>query len=360
MLYPGFEGVAAFTTSICRPMSEGNELRYRGIDVRELAGKWSYDEVWRLLVTGEPGSGVLSDVPIGLVAGMLSGSGRTRVMLQRMLLQLGEDRGMRASTEVGAYQFQQDLGELTTAFAYGLGALMSGDPETASADAGEPPESIAQGLVRAWKGGEDPEAQRVIDLVMSTIAEHGTTASTFASRVVASTGVDAAACVAAGLSALSGPRHGGATGNVARLLRSLSANGVEVIRPYVASLLDAGDRLPGLGHRIYRGGDPRVPLLREVAAGLGAPLASIAEEYEQSAQAEFAARGKERRLPANADLWIPVVLDAIRVPDAHMDSVLAAGRIGGWSAHCVEQVRSGGKLLRPSDIYAEPAGSETR
>lgn len=353
LLYPGFEGVAAFTTSICRPMSEGNKLEYRGIDVRSLAGHWAYDDVWRLLVTSEPGSGVLADLSTDHVRSLLTGHGRPRVILQRMLLQFGEVTGMRASHEVGVDQFQRDLSELTTAFAYGLGALLSGDGLSAvhsSHKDGAPP-SVAAGLVSSWKGADDPLTQRVLDTIMSTIAEHGTTASTFATRVVASTGADAAACITAGLSAISGPRHGGATGNVARLLRSFEGRDSETITSYVTTLLDEGGRLPGLGHRIYRGGDPRVPLLRRLAMELDAPLTTVATEYERRTQAEFAARGKKRELPSNVDLWLPVVLDAIEVPDEYMDSVLAAGRMAGWSAHSVEQVTNGGKLLRPSDIF---------
>jgi citrate synthase len=239
------------------------------------------------------------------------------------------------------------------AYAIGLGALLSSRAEGTIAADWKDTASLgaAERLVLAWRGDLEPKMVRVVDSLMSTVAEHGTTASTFAARVIASTGADAGACISAGLCAIGGPRHGGATRGVISLLRDLSVDPVAA-SAHVEKLLDVGRRLPGMGHRVYRERDPRAPILRGLAESIDAPLLVAADAYQQAAEAALATRGASRRLPANPDLWLPVILDGIGVPDDFMDAFLAGSRIAGWSAHSVEQVVTGGPLLRPDDIYS--------
>lgn len=352
-LFPGFIGVTAFTTAICQPSSVGDVLRFRGVDVREVVGVRPYDDIWRLLVDGEPGSGPLAAVDERLVAPLIAGSGSPRVVLQQLLLELGEVLGMQPTRGSDATALRDDLAVLTTAFNVGLGILLARRTGSGSDHAGAGSGGVAERLVQAWRGETDAEVVHVVDAVLGLVAEHGTTASTFAARVVASTGANAAACVVAGLSAIGGPRHGGATRGAMSMLRELQDDPAAA-PAYVARQLEAKRRLPGIGHRVYRERDPRVPVLRELADRLDAPLAAAAAAYEQAAAEAVARRSDGRKLPTNPDLWLPVVLDGIGVPDDFMDAFLAGSRIAGWSAHSVEQVSSGGQLLRPDDIYAGP------
>ena len=352
-LYPGFVGVTAFTTAICQPSRVGDMLRFRGVDIRDLVGVRSYDDVWRLLVDDDPGAGPLADIADTEVRAALDGSGTPRVILLRAILRLGENRGMAPTRGRDAGALRNDLALLSMAYAIGLGVLLSRRTDGTIAAHGADIASlgVAERLVLAWRGELEPSVVRVVDSLLSTVAEHGTTASTFAARVVASTGADAGACVSAGLCAIGGPRHGGATRGVMSLLRDLSADPAAAPM-YVERLLDSGRRLPGMGHRVYREQDPRAPILRGLAESIDAPLLVVADAYQQAAEATLATRSTGRRLPANPDLWLPVILDGIGVPDDFMDAFLAGSRIAGWSAHSVEQVVTGGPLLRPDDIYA--------
>ncbi|WP_197420128.1 citrate/2-methylcitrate synthase [Mycobacterium sp. NAZ190054] len=357
-LYPGFVGVSAFTTEICRPSSVGDELRFRGVNIVDLVGIRPYDDVWRLLVDDYFGAGPLAEITDEEVMAELDAAGTPRIALQRMILRLGTMRAMQPAPGADPDALRDDLAVLTMAYAVGLGALLarrSGRPPHAGGD-GDAEAGVAARLVRAWRGDVDARVVGVVDSVLSTVAEHGTSASTFTARVVASTGADAAACVTAGLCAIGGPRHGGATRGVTALLRDLAADPTQA-PAYVGRLLDDGRRLPGMGHRVYRERDPRVPILRGLAEAVDAPLIPVAEAYQRSAEEELVRRkGSGRRLPANPDLWLPVVLDGIGVPDEFMDAFLAGARIGGWSAHIVEQVAGGGPLLRPDDLYVGRTG----
>lgn len=355
-LHPGFVGVSGFTTAICRPSSVGDTLRFRGVDIEDLVGIRPYDDVWRLLVDDDPGSGPLAQVADDEVAAALDDVGTPRVILQRALLRIGESRGMRPTRGGDAAGLRDDLAVLSLAYAIGTGMLLAARTGR-SGGRGERACGVAERLVLAWRGDTDERSVRVVDSLMSTVAEHGTSASTLTARVVASTGADAAACVTAALCAIGGPRHGGAARGVAASLREL-ATGDTSAEDYVNRLLDERKRLPGLGHRVYRERDPRVPILRALAESVDAPLIGVADDYHRAANAAFARwRGNARLLPANPDLWLPVVLDGIGVPDDFMDAFLAGARIAGWSAHSVEQVATGGPLLRPDDIYV---GTEAR
>jgi citrate synthase len=352
-LYPGFVGVTAFTSAICQPSNVGDVLRFRGVDIRELIGIRPYDDVWRLLVDGSPGAGPLADITDTEVAAALDDAGTPRVTLIRTLLRLAESREMKPTRGRDADGLRDDLAVLSMAYAIGLGVLLSSRTggNTAAQSEDTAPLGAAERLVLAWRGELEPSTIRVVDSLLSTVAEHGTTASTFAARVVASTGADAGACISAGLCAIGGPRHGGATRGVISLLRDLSVDPAAA-STHVEKLLDAGRRLPGMGHRVYRERDPRAPILRGLAESIDAPLLVVADAYQRAAEAALATRNAGRRLPANPDLWLPVILDGIGVPDDFMDAFLAGSRIAGWSAHSVEQVITGGPLLRPDDIYS--------
>lgn len=223
----------------------------------------------------------------------------------------------------------------------------SGDVPDADVNAGE---TLAQRCLLAWHGDLDDECARVLDGFLSTIAEHGTTASTFTARVVASTRADVSACIAAALSTIGGPRHGGAALDVASVLHQIVLG--SDAESVVTDLLSNGRKLPGVGHRVYKVHAPRVAALRTLAERLDAPLAGPALRYEAAVKAGLDQRRPGRPLPVNVDTWIPVILDALHVPGAFVDSVLASGRIGGWCAHIYEEVEQDGKLLRPDDLFA--------
>jgi citrate synthase len=176
-------------------------------------------------------------------------------------------------------------------------------------------------------------------------------ASTFTARVVASTGADVAAALSSAVGALSGPLHGGAPSRVLKMLDAVAASGDA--EGYVKSVLDAGERLMGFGHRVYRAEDPRARVLRRTAKALGSDRYEVAEALEKAALAELHARKPDRVLATNVEFWSAVLLDLANVPPRLFTSLFTCARVAGWSAHILEQKRDG-KLIRPSAHYIGP------
>jgi citrate synthase len=177
-------------------------------------------------------------------------------------------------------------------------------------------------------------------------------ASTFTARVIASTGADVAAALSGAVGALSGPLHGGAPSRVLDMIEAIEQTGDA--RAYVKDVLDKGDRLMGFGHRVYRAEDPRARVLRRTARELDAPRYEIAEALEKAALEELRERRPDRVLETNVEFWAAIVLDFAQVPAHMFTSMFACARLAGWSAHILEQKRTG-RLIRPSARYVGPA-----
>jgi citrate synthase len=203
--------------------------------------------------------------------------------------------------------------------------------------------------------GEAPGdgAVAALDAYLVTVIDHGMNASTFAARVVASTGSDLVSSVVAALGALKGPLHGGAPGPV---LDMLDAVGVpERARAWLAAELDAGRRIMGMGHRIYRVRDPRAAVLERAIEGLersGAATArlKLARAVEAQANALLGERYPDRALRANVEFYTAVLLDAVGLPRTLFTPTFGVSRVAGWCAHVAEQRRTG-RLIRPASRY---------
>jgi citrate synthase len=202
-----------------------------------------------------------------------------------------------------------------------------------------------------WRGDPDPDHVKAVDAYFTSAAEHGMNASTFTSRVVASTGADVAACLSSAVGAMSGPLHGGAPSRVLRMLDEVEESGDA--ERWVKQALDRGDRLMGFGHRVYRAEDPRARVLRRTARELGSTRYQVAEALEDAAIAELQARKPDRVLATNVEFWSAVVLDFAQVPPHMFTAMFTCARTAGWAAHVLEQKRTG-RLVRPSARYVGP------
>src|SRR5678815_2691946 len=123
---------------------------------------------------------------------------------------------------------------------------------------------------------------------------------------------------------------------------------------FVRDLLDRGERIMGFGHRVYRAEDPRARVLRRTARELESPRVEVAEALEQAALEELAARHPDRVLATNVEFWSAVVLDIADIPPPLFPAMFACARVAGWSAHILEQKRSG-RLIRPCLLYTSPS-----
>jgi citrate synthase len=119
---------------------------------------------------------------------------------------------------------------------------------------------------------------------------------------------------------------------------------------YVRGVLDRGERLMGFGHRVYRAEDPRAKVLRRTARELDAPRYEVAEALERAALAELRERRPDRVLETNVEFWAAIILDFAQVPSHMFPAMFTCARLAGWSAHILEQKRTG-RLVRPSALY---------
>jgi len=211
--------------------------------------------------------------------------------------------------------------------------------------------TITERFMIRWRGEPDPKHVQAVDAYWTSAAEHGMNASTFTARVIASTGADVAAALSGAVGAMSGPLHGGAPARVLGMIEEVEKTGDA--EGYVKATLDRGERLMGFGHRVYRAEDPRARVLRRTAQELGSHRVEVAEALEKAAIDELTARYPDRPLRTNVEFWSAVVLDFADVPPALFTPMFTCARTAGWSAHILEQMRTG-RLIRPSARYVGP------
>jgi citrate synthase len=203
--------------------------------------------------------------------------------------------------------------------------------------------------------GRKPAMREVtaLDAYLVTVCDHGMNASTFTTRVVASTQADLFAAVTAGYCALTGPLHGGAPEPVLEMLDAIGTS--EAIKPWVDSALARGERLMGFGHRIYRVRDPRADVLKDAIERLAVNASDLpfAGEVEAYIRAALRRKNPDRPLDTNVEFFTAILLDALKIPRQAFTPVFAVARVAGWTAHAREQQRCG-RLIRPSSAYIGP------
>jgi citrate synthase len=345
---PGLEGIVAFETEIAEPDKEGGALRYRGVDIEDLVGKVPYEQVWGLLVDDsfEPGMPRAEDVPLPVRTGSVMAD------LQSATADLAGDWGLGQLIDISDEQARDDLARLSAAMLSLVAQSARGELERVPDARVAEGDTAAERFLLRWRAEADERHVQAIDRYWVSAAEHGANASTFTGRIVASTGADCGAAMSAAVGALSGPLHGGAPTRVLRMLDEVGA--ADDVEKYVRDLLDRGERIMGFGHRVYRAEDPRASVLRRTARELESPRVEVAEALERSALEELAARHPERVLATNVEFWSAVVLDIADIPPPLFPAMFACARVAGWSAHILEQKRSG-RLIRPSARYVGPS-----
>ncbi|HEX4476394.1 MAG TPA: citrate synthase family protein [Polyangiaceae bacterium] len=205
-------------------------------------------------------------------------------------------------------------------------------------------ESVAESMAIAL--GAPRRAREPLNLALSLLADHELNASTFAARVVASTGADLYAAVTGGLAALSGPLHGAFSDRVEAFLDEVGTP--ERAREMVQARASRGEAVPGFGHPLYPDGDPRVPPLLEAAERM-----ERAKPRARVAFAVIAAMQRAGQRPPNVDFGLVALVRALGLSRGSGAAIFAIGRTAGWIAHALEQ-RAAGFLLRPRAEYTGP------
>ncbi|MEU8817007.1 citrate synthase 2 [Actinoplanes sp. NPDC048796] len=343
---PGLAGVVAFDTEIAEPDRDGGALRYRGVDLRSLAGAVGFGDVWGLLTDGDFAHPLTSAPAVpGSVTPVRTGDARVDVQAAAAAL------GLRPLIDVDHAQARADLAYATAAMLDQVAVSARGDRPAVPRRLVDAGRDVTEQFMIRWRGEPDPRHVAAIDRYWVCAAEHGMNASTFTARVVASTGADVGACLSAAVAALSGPLHGGAPARALGMVEAVERG--EDARRYVKRVLDSGNRLMGFGHAIYRAEDPRATILRDTARELGAPRYEVALELERAALAELRERKPDRVLATNVEFWAAIVLDFAEVPAGLLAAIFTCARTAGWSAHILEQKRLN-KIIRPSADYVGP------
>lgn len=315
---------------------EDGHLYYRGYAVDELAHHSSFEQVATLVWSGDM---VMTETLFR----------RQSILSPWASMQFGEDEPLpdlpRLQTVLAlASNHDLDAYDLSPSAVMQTGVRILELMRQAVAGEQSPVESrqsLAEILATAWCPNID-SAARLLEIALILCADHELNASSFAARIVASAGATPYAVVIAGLSALSGTRHGGMTERTSALLRELEAVGSA--RALISERLRRGESIPGFGHKLYPDGDPRAVVLLDALhhhAGHQPTFKQIAELLRLMA---------ERGEYPTVDVALAVLERTLSLPDGKSLTIFALGRTVGWLGHAIEQYEDG-RLLRPRARY---------
>jgi citrate synthase len=366
----GLEGVVATTTAISSVSD--NFLQYRGYRIEELVGKAEYEEVAYLLLNGDlPNKSELRDFKAELtkhralspflreILQQMSESGTPMDVLRTVISASAvEDTGEGDNSHEAEYPKAIRLtAKLPTILATYIRRRRGEQPVTPDPTLGH-----AANFAR-MAGLEDahPRAAEILNACFILQAEHGLNASTFAARITAATLADMHAAVTAGLSALKGPLHGGATDGTMKMLDEIGTP--EHLDSWVAKAIASKFKFSGFGHRVYKTEDPRAKFLRKFAQDLAKDWKGPKYFDIQEALVAAIAKARPSMSPAaadkvnivNVDYYAATTYTFLGIPADLGTSIFAVGRMAGWCAHIMEQ-HGDNRLIRPESEYTGPTG----
>lgn len=199
----------------------------------------------------------------------------------------------------------------------------------------------------------DPAAVRGLETYLNTVIDHGLNASTFVARSIVSTDSDLVSAVTGAVGSLKGPLHGGAPGPVLEML--LEIHDSQKPAEYITKKLDAGERIMGFGHRVYRAHDPRAEVLQQAAAQFYSDadeqrFFETVKTFEELTVAQLRTHKPDRDLETNVEYYTAALLYGVGIPRELFTPTFAISRVGGWTAHCLEHL-SDNKMVRPLSVF---------
>lgn len=370
----GLAGVVVTETRMSRVDGEGGKLIIGGFPLEEIAPRATYEEILYLMWhDGLPNQSQLSQL-------------KEQMASQRML----HDTTMKVLASAAAVKLPT-----MDAFRMGVDTLSLVDPDpndnsreanlrravaisaaSASIVAGywrlldgkdpiKPDPSLGQAANFLYQlSGEMPheDAVRGLETYLNTVVDHGMNASTFTARVIISTQSDMFSAIVGALGALKGPLHGGAPGPALDMVFELQARAkksgsaiAEEAEQYVREVVEAGGRIMGFGHRVYKVRDPRADVLGAAAERLfkGAGDTAVYEDARtvEGVVIELLNQLKPgRKLQTNVEFYTALVLHGVGLPSALFTPAFGISRIGGWTANVLEQIDEA-RLIRPRAAY---------
>jgi citrate synthase len=357
----GLVGVVAAQTALSCVDGQNGVLTYRGINIDDLAGKASYEEVTYLLLYGElPNAEELKTFQQELSANRRL----PQAVLEHITHAPKEATPMdvlRTAVSALAY-YDQDTEDISIEATLRKGIrLVAQFPTVVAAihraRKGAEPVGSESGLGHAANflymlhGEKQSELENdAMNLYLVLLADHSLNASTFTARVAASTNADLHAAVTAAISALKGNLHGGAAEATMNML--LEIGELENVDPFVDRAFQTRRKIMGIGHRIYKTGDPRAHHLLEWARRMEDAQGQGAQYVDMALGVENAVL-RHKELYPNVDFFSAPMLYYLGIPTELDTCVFAVSRVAGWTAHVIEQYKDA-TLIRPAADYIGP------
>ncbi len=358
---PGLEGIPAAESAISFIDGEAGTLEYRGITIEELSEKSSFLEVSYLLLFGR----LPNASELGKWKSDITYHTRLKLKILRMMEYLPENghpmHYLQAVTSaMGMYYPARDTLNEEVRY-WSAVRLIAKLPTIAAAchrlrhgDAPIQPRNdlsfAANFYYMLFEKEPTKLFEKILDVMLLLHADHTMNASTFSARVVGSTLADPYTIVSSAIGTLSGPLHGGANEEVMYMIEEIGIK--ENVRPYIDGKLERKERIMGVGHRVYKTYDPRGTILKGYMSRLldegvlDTRIIEISEEIERVVREKLEAK----HLHPNVDFYSGIVLAAIGVPTELYTPIFAMGRVAGWLAHWMEQLKRN-RIYRPTQKY---------
>ena len=378
---PGFMNTAATTSAITYIDGDKGILRYRGYPIEELAEHSSFLEVSYLLIYGNlPSPAELAGFDERIrrhtllhedLKGFFGGFPRdahpmpvlsSAVSALSTFYQDSLDPFDDEQVELSTYRL---LAKMPVIAAYALKKSL-GQPMLYPDNS----MNLVENFLRLSFGlpaepyDVDPTVVKALDLLLILHADHEQNCSTSTVRLVGSSNANMFASISAGINALFGPLHGGANEAVLNMLRQIQASG-EPVEKFVERVKnkEAGVKLMGFGHRVYKNYDPRAKIVKATAHEILAKLGGNDELLDIAMRLEEVALSDDyfvsRKLYPNVDFYTGLIYRAMGFPTKMFTVLFAIGRLPGWIAHYREMIHDPAtKIARPRQVYTGPAERE--
>jgi citrate synthase len=349
----GLEGIVACSTGVSS--IQNNTLSFRGFTIEDLVGNSNFEEVTFLLWNDRlpkaaeleafkkqmAHEAVLSPEFIKALK-VIPTKGvhpmawlRTAVSLMSHWDVDAADNSPAANMRKGV-RLAAQMGTLVCAFE----SIRNGkDPVAPKAD-----KSLAWNFMYMLNGGKEPEADlvKIFDTCLVLHADHELNCSAFATRVTSSSLSDLHSAIVSAIGALKGPLHGGANEQVMLMLKKIGT--IEKAQQFVKDALDAKEKVMGIGHRVYKNGDPRAAILRKISEQLTKKIGKP-ELFQMSILIDDTMQ-KEKGLMPNVDFYSATVYYSMGIPIDLFTPIFAVSRVSGWIAHAAEQYANN-RIYRP-------------
>lgn len=344
-VHNGLEGIVAAETRLSMVDGERGELVIGGYAVEELAS-WGFEDVASLLwgLAGFEGKPAVCALPPHTLQLLRDVAPQRVPVMDALRMAAGT-----LSAEDDADAARMLAGSFPVIVAAYWRLLHGVEPLAPRAEL-----CIAANYLYLLTGRE-PHAELVrgLETYLNTVVDHGLNASTFTSRVIASTGSDFVSAIVGAVGALKGPLHGGAPGPALDMVFEIgeASRAEDVLRAKIA----AGERLMGFGHRVYKVRDPRADVLAAAAERMftragDMSLYNLARDVEATALRLLEEHKPGRKLQTNVEFYTALLLHGLGLEVPLFTPTFAVARVVGWLAHAFEQRRVG-RIIRPQSVY---------